>query len=538
MRRNGRSVLLAVLLSAVFLPAPGWGAEIPSRVERVVLYPGMAEVTRVVEVDRPEASVVLEGLTPTLLPDSLSARVDGGGVRITGVSAEDVFRPGPADVRVAELTRRIDEMEDAKRQAQEAAAAGRREKELLDRGVLAIYASGAGAAGETAGRSPRLSVPDVKAALSLYRTRAEALDGKVFEKERAARDLGRRIKAARAELDKIRNPRPTQEKVVRIDLDRPGRCRLSVTYRVPSAGFVPRYNTRLSPAAGTLSLELVADAWQRTGEDWRGVALTFSTARPGRTAQLPPLPPWEIDFGPPPVVRPLGKVQFSESKLAGGTARAPAKDAFVPTPVRRFASLEVNVAGRQDLGGNGEKKTFLLARRKQKARVAWRAIPKVADGAFLAADGHNESGLPWLDAPAALFLEDAYVGRGRLSDVPEGGDFRIEFGRDPSVPVTRKERERTRENGGVFSRVKRVRFRYEITARNLRKETVPLTVLDRIPVPRHKDIVVRDVEITGEGRRDEQGKVSWEVPLRAGETRVLGFSFTVEYPADKEIHGL
>lgn len=536
MRRNGWSVLVTVLLSAALLPAPGQGAEFSSRVERVVLYPGMAEVTRVVEVDRPEASVVLKGLTPTLLPESLSARVERGGERISGVSVEDVFRPGPADERVAELARRIEELEDAKRQAEEAAAAGRREKELLDRGVLAIYAPGAGGPGSAPERSRRLSVPDVEAALSLYRARVEALDGKVFEKERTARDLSRRVKAARSELDKIRNPRPTQEKVVRIDLDRPGRCRLAVVYRVPSAGFVPRYNARLSPAGGTLALEFVADAWQRTGEDWSGVALTFSTARPGRTAQLPPLPPWQIDFGRPPIVRPMGKARMGTA--AGAPTREMVLDAAAPVPVRRFTSLDVTVAGGQDLGGNGERKTFLLARREQKTRVAWRAVPKATDGAFLAADGRNETGLPWLEAPVALFVGDAYVGRGRLSDIPEGGDFRIEFGRDPSVPVTRKERARTRENGGVFSPVKRVRFRYEITARNLRKETVPLTVLDRIPVPRHKDIVVKDVEIAEGGRRGEQGKVSWKFALGAGETRVLGLSFTVEYPADKEIHGL
>jgi hypothetical protein len=67
---------------------------------------------------------------------------------------------------------------------------------------------------------------------------------------------------------------------------------------------------------------------------------------------------------------------------------------------------------------------------------------------------------------------------------------------------------------------------------------VPLTVLDRIPVPRHKDIVVKEVVITGGGKVGEQGEVRWEFPLAAGEKKMLELSFTVEYPADKEIHGL
>lgn len=75
--------------------------------------------------------------------------------------------------------------------------------------------------------------------------------------------------------------------------------------------------------------------------------------------------------------------------------------------------------------------------------------------------------------------------------------------------------------------MKRVRFRYEIKVRNSRAEEVHLTVADRIPVPKHQDIVVKDLEITGGGKSGGQG----------GST-VLGLYFTVEHPADKEIYGL
>jgi len=540
MRRTLLPASLATVLLATFLSLPVLSAEYPSRVDRVVLYPDMAEVTRVVEVDRADATVFLPGLTPNLLPETLSARVEGGVARITGVSAEDLFRTEPVDERVSELTRRIEELGDGKRRAEEAAAAGRREKDLLERGVLAIYTAGDEGKGGEKGRPPRLSVAEVEAALSLYRARVEALDGKVFEMDRTARDLERKIAALRQELDKIRNPRPTQEKVVRIDLAPAGKCRLLVTYLVPAAGFVPRYNARLVPGAGALSLELVAEAWQRTGEDWKGAALTFSTARPGRTAQLPPLPPWELDFYQPPVVRPMRKMHARDEVMSmEAPEEGEAKGALAPpAPERRFVFFEVTLAGTHALGGNGERKSFLLARQEQKAKVAWRAAPKTIEGAFLAADGRNETGLPVFAAPAALFLEDAYVGRGRLPDIPEGEEFKIDFGKDPSIQVRRTERERRREDGGVFSRVKRVRFRYEITAQNFRKETVPLTVLDQVPVPRHKDIVVKDLEITGGGKEGEQGEIRWEFSLGAGEKRVLGLSFTVEYPADKEIHGL
>src|SRR4030042_6543420 len=106
MRRNLIPVPFAIVLLATVLSVPVFPAEFPSRVDRVVLYPDMAEVTRVVEVDRPEATVVLPGLTPNLLPDTLSARVASGGGRITGGSAGDLFRTEPVDGGGGELSRR------------------------------------------------------------------------------------------------------------------------------------------------------------------------------------------------------------------------------------------------------------------------------------------------------------------------------------------------------------------------------------------------------------------------------------------------
>ncbi|MHB8833660.1 MAG: DUF4139 domain-containing protein, partial [Desulfobacteria bacterium] len=147
-------------------------------------------------------------------------------------------------------------------------------------------------------------------------------------------------------------------------------------------------------------------------------------------------------------------------------------------------------------------------------------------------------GLPILAAPATLFVDDAYVGAGAVKETGEKAPFRVDFGRDEAVQVVRKEISRVREDGGVFSKVKRVRFRYEIKVHNSRAEEVHLTVADRIPVPKHQDIVVKDLEITGGGKAGGQGEIGWDLRLKPAESTVLGLSFTVEYPADKEIYGL
>ncbi|MBP6835913.1 MAG: DUF4139 domain-containing protein [Kofleriaceae bacterium] len=69
-----------------------------------------------------------------------------------------------------------------------------------------------------------------------------------------------------------------------------------VEYAVGGARWVPSYGLVLG--RGPARLELRAHVAQCTGEDWRGVALTVSTALPLRHAELPELPAARIGRGP------------------------------------------------------------------------------------------------------------------------------------------------------------------------------------------------------------------------------------------------
>jgi uncharacterized protein (TIGR02231 family) len=559
------SVWGIALASALSLAVPSADAALfPSTVSRVVLYPDMAEVTRTVVVDPPAATVELVGLPAGIQPGSLSARVTSGPASIVGFTSEDTFRAEPAAGRIRELEAKIEALGESKRTADGAIRANRREQELLDQGVQALYrGEPADPAAKDRSRPARLTPPEIEAALALFRSRAESIDGTLLKLEREIRALDREIAAAQRELDKVRNPDPLRGTKIVLQLSRAVACKVALTYATPSAGFSPRYNIRLAPGAGTLAFELAGDAWQRTGEDWTDAAMSVSTVRPGRMAQLPPLPPWEIDFrAPPESVRPMLMLEKSAAPMAmraagrrdafaeADEAEAPPPIPPTPAPVRRFASFDVALEGNQSLPGTGEKKAFLLARREQKGSVSWLSVPKLADGAFVTAEGRNETGLPLLQAPASLFLEDAFVGAGFVTDaagrpaeVPEGASFRIGFGKDPSLQVVRRETLRRKDEGGVFTRSRRVRWRYEYTVSNFRKEPATLTVLDRIPVAKSREIEVKDVEAPGAtlGGKEpgrEPGEVRWELSLAPDERKVLSLSFTVEYPGDREVDGL
>ncbi|HBE50619.1 MAG TPA: hypothetical protein DDW76_17915, partial [Cyanobacteria bacterium UBA11369] len=55
------------------------------------------------------------------------------------------------------------------------------------------------------------------------------------------------------------------------------------------------YDLRTSSTSKRVNLRYLAEVRQKTGEDWMGVALKLSTAKPALTTMPPKLKPWYID---------------------------------------------------------------------------------------------------------------------------------------------------------------------------------------------------------------------------------------------------
>jgi hypothetical protein len=157
--------------------------------------------------------------------------------------------------------------------------------------------------------------------LSFRRERAEQLG----ERIRAERDRERKARERLAHLREQQRLASTQRntrtyelrKAAILELDRcvgPGladKLRINLHYFVPGARWAPAYTVRLDGSMRSASLELRALVGQSTGEDWRGVALTLSTATPQQWTELPKLesqrigrkqpPPAKTGWRPPPV---------------------------------------------------------------------------------------------------------------------------------------------------------------------------------------------------------------------------------------------
>ena len=83
---------------------------------------------------------------------------------------------------------------------------------------------------------------------------------------------------------------------VAITVSRPGKFTFYLSYVVMNAAWSPVYDARLFMDSQEVEISYYGSVSQNTGEEWDGVKLYLSTARPSISARLPELHPWWIDF--------------------------------------------------------------------------------------------------------------------------------------------------------------------------------------------------------------------------------------------------
>lgn len=169
---------------------------------------------------------------------------------------------------------------------------------------LEIFARPAGEEGQPPPVSPtaaRLKMVEFQA------QQLDALDKQLAQLRpelRVLREELAELEAREREASAARQPKAHELRktvVVTLDTGRHDDAELVVTYMVPGARWLPAYTINLSADMRSGELAMRAAVVQRTGEDWRGVALTLTTADAHRWTELPEMQSLRIGRAQPPV---------------------------------------------------------------------------------------------------------------------------------------------------------------------------------------------------------------------------------------------
>lgn len=556
-----------VLSLAASLPAAAADVAAPSRIDRVTVFLQGAEVTRVakVQIEKGEHTVVFNDIPASAVQGSI--RVEGTATGKLDIGSVDTARKflARADSQAADAERkRLEDERDALRdqkavvEAQEQAA--ETQKQLITNLALLptrpAPASGIGAVAE--------DWPRVLAMIAQGATDASKL---AIDAQLKIRDLDRKIEDVENKLSLLAPPKIDSTEVrVYVAAASPLEADFIVRYQVPTANWVPLYDARLQTgsktAAAKMELARRAAITQRSGEDWDGVTVHLSTARPSEGASAPDVTTQTIDFepemkpmaAPAPVAKALRRPQNiaedmnvaaneSDSRSAGAPAIAALAEQQTIAETEAAlttAPFEATFAvpGKVSVTGNGDPKRVVLLTDTIEPELSSRTVPKIDTNAYLYAKLQSPKGTPLLPGRVYLFRDGTFAGTSNLPLLQPGEDHDLGFGVDDQLKVRYVVLEEKRGESGLISTSHTDSRNFRVTLKNLHERPIQVRVLDRVPVSLNQEI---KIEYTGRSAptktnfEDKRGVLNFEAKLEPDEEKVLDYGYRVSWPAAKSI---
>ncbi|NIO69088.1 MAG: mucoidy inhibitor MuiA family protein [Anaerolineae bacterium] len=545
--------------------------ELDTAITEVTVYPDRARVTRrgTVELKQGEHRLQVGELPLSLLPESVRAGGKGTAqARILAVDVAKTFYQEPPTATVAELEREIEKLEDQDKALADQEAAHQAQLEFL-KGLGA-------AAGENLSRGiafGKSKVADGQEMLAFMSEGMATASQGLRDAAAQRRELEKELTKLRKELEQQRSARPRERYAVTVDVEvlGQGEFELEVTYVVESARWQPLYDLRLDEGAGEekpdVALTYLGQVIQRTGEDWKDVALSLSTAKPALTTTLPELRPWYVSVPaplPPPTAAPvpraarLGKAATAPpaqpvaafealTGMEAEEAEPVEMEALTAEVEETGAALTFRVAKPATIPSDGSPHKTTVAALSLTPRLDYVAVPKLVSQAYRRAIVTNDTEYVFLPGPANVFHGGEYVGTTTLATivpgqepgaVAPGQEFKVFLGVDERIKVSR-ELVASEVDKKFIGDKRRLHYAYRIKVQNLRDGREKVLVSDQTPVAKHEEIKIRlDMAEPKPTKQTELGILEWELDLEPGEEQAIRFDFNVEHSRSLAVIGL
>jgi uncharacterized protein (TIGR02231 family) len=539
--------------------------EIKSTVSKVTVYTDRAMVTRLAKtrLSGDSTQVVIGNLPPNLNEESL--RISGRGTAGMTILDFKVARQEYREVPEAALKT----LEEEKVKMQDEIAALRDDVAAIEHQKGFLKEIGVGKSKHISKDLDvqRPSLDDWKSVLEFLGTEQRSLDEARRANELKIRKLEADLRLMDAELKKYAGVRSKVRKIVTIELELKGagEFEFDLAYLVYEASWKPLYDARVDSRAKQVGIRYCGLVEQRTGEDWAGVEVLLSTARPQIDGNAPALHAWYVMPYTMPTVRaaPASARGAMNKKMAAeeadmeegfgggggammvGSVQAPASMASATVESGQGSAVAFRTPSRGDIPGDGGPTKLLILDGDFENKFQYLSVPKLAEQVYLTAEITNSTEFPLLPGRISIFLDGNFVGNSDLAAVTSPSEkFVLHLGVDDSIKIRRKLQKRKGDEKGLFSRSHTEEFSFLITLESHRETAEEIVVQDHIPVSTDEKIKIEVRTLTPaenpEKDKDKlpNGTVEWKLQLAAKATEKLELGFVVSYPKDLEVSGL
>ena len=569
-----------VVVFGVFWLAIGGLAAAETRdagqITQVTLYRGQAMVTRVVPLAGPAGpmEIAVRNLPEQVLPNSLFAE---------GNDAVDVravqFRSRALSQEPREEVRKLDQ---AFEELGDRINANRRRRELLME--RSEYLSGLEQFTTATSRSDLAH--GVLNADALQRIALFSFDQRdraakeLLVQEKEARQLQKQSEVLQRERAKLtRGATPTiREAVLFLEKRGEGKASVRLTYLAGGCGWSPSYTFRAAKDGGDIGMECSAMIRQMTGEDWKHVELTLSTASPSLSAAGMGLAPFDVTLTKEPGesdrkldaaeigvhmqnIQMQRQAAIARNRLAAGLDEAIESSWIANKAADHLQNLELWQSGeagraREMTNIEGPSLSYRLAspvtlatrddqqmvrvlQTKFKSRFYHVAVPVLTSYVYREAEMTNLGGDDLLAGPVNVYLDGRFVGRSEIPTVARGETFLVGFGVDPQLRARRELADRAESVQGGN---RELSFKYRLVLENYASRAAAVRLLDRLPhADRPTDIRVKLGDLRDPLCRDQvyvrterpKGILRWDIDVPAaaigGKARIVEYGFTLEF---------
>jgi uncharacterized protein (TIGR02231 family) len=347
---------------------------------------------------------------------------------------------------------------------------------------------------------------------------------------------------------------------VRVSTAQPGSLDVSLSYAVPDASWTPSYDARAASAERKVRLDYFGIVRQSTGEDWKDVALTLSTARPSLGGAAPILTAWQLDVWVPEsddetvVLSPFEVKSrsnvgyYSENRLSA--SRAGTTFAVPPPPsvetglstatvetAATSAAFRIEVAS--SIPSDNSPQKVPVTSISLAAPPEYVTAPKRQAAAFLTSKVENTSEFPLLAGTMNVFLDGTFVATSGIRTVMPAEKFDLALGVDEGISIKHRRVQKFTEDTGITGSGKRITYEYLLTIQNNKRTAEKVLVTDQVPLSRNEKIVVKVLAPDAkEVKPTDEGALKWTLDLKPGEKRELVVKFTISHPGDITVAGL
>lgn len=535
--------------------------QLTSKVTEATVYLQGASLTQTADATLKAGSqeVVIEGLSPFLELSSLKVHADGVLVASSEFS-QDFITPKKDKAHITKLR---DSLKLYQQQLQTV-----KDELTVHTHLLKMLTDGT--MNNMSQKDGTISVADINANMELYKSKASALQKSIDQTNQKISDLQKTIQRINKQINQDETSGKLYNGILKLSISVPKAITttFTITYYTGVASWSPCYDINIENMDETIALHAKAQVQQYTGLDWENVQLTLSNATPNRSTVAPVFTPWDLRFNHATyrVVKNEAMASNSvsyafnfgqdateamevpeeiaaEEPPALASGKTPA--ASVPTPIlmneyieEDMQSVHVNykIAVPYNIDGNGKTQLIDLKDYTVKAEYKYYSIPKLSDETYLVASLSDYMKHNLLPGYATVTFDNTFVGKTMLKPNVTDSIITLTLATDPRIAVKREKRMdfcSTKHVGNTTTSTQS----YLITVKNNQNKEVKLTLKEQYPLSSNKDIEVKVTEVTPSATYDKKdiGVLTWDIELKAGETRTFTVTYSIKYPKGESV---